>query len=587
MKVSTLTFLFLWIATGAARGATMYVARAIVTMDGAGSTAEAVAVEDGRIVAVGTRAEVEAALRGKTHLLDERFARDVILPGFIDPHAHLQNYGVVMRAPYIGYYDVPMPDGSVQKGARTPDEVLDRLRAAVAAEARQPLIFAFGADPIYFGGRHFTAAFLDQASSTKPIVIELSSGHVLVCNTPALRLLEQTKGWETLLATRGVVKDAYGKPTGELDELAAGGFAASVFAPMRPDLFSERGGQLRALREAGELVRRGGVTTATDLLVGFGPEDDLQFVRDIYATETAAPAFPVRVVLYYYGPSLVADACPVKTDAPCTAAARLLAKQKQGDTEKLRTGGVKFVMDGSVQGYTGQLLPKPGYWNGSANPIWNIEEPQLVHDALPFWKEQFQIRTHVNGDGSVEALLSALATLQKLAPWRDHRTTFEHVPVVRDEQYRRIAAANAAVDLFTNHIYYWGEEHNVITLGPERAARLAPVATAKSLNIPYGFHSDAPVTPSRPLFAVWCAVNRETPTGGVLGPNQRVSALDALRGITSGAAYLLRMESEIGSIEPGKRADFTVLAENPLTVPPRTIKDIPIRATVLGGRVFD
>jgi len=107
---------------------------------------------------------------------------------------------------------------------------------------------------------------------------------------------------------------------------------------------------------------------------------------------------------------------------------------------------------------------------------------------------------------------------------------------------------------------------------------------AEQHRVPYSFHSDAPVTPPMPLFAAWCAVNRVTTNGGVLGPEHRIGVPEALHAITAGAAYLLRMEHEIGTISPGKRADFAVLGEDPLAVAPIDLKDVPVTATVLGGK---
>ncbi|MGH2603066.1 MAG: amidohydrolase family protein, partial [Dehalococcoidia bacterium] len=132
----------------------------------------------------------------------------------------------------------------------------------------------------------------------------------------------------------------------------------------------------------------------------------------------------------------------------------------------------------------------------------------------------------------------------------------------------------------------YGEQHYTIVMGPERANGIDSPAMAMQYGIPFSMHSDAPVTTLEPLFAAWCAVNRVTTTGGVLGPEHRISVPDALHAITLGAAYLLKLEHEIGSIEAGKRADFAVLEENPLDVPPNELKNIPITATVLGGRVF-
>jgi predicted amidohydrolase YtcJ len=139
-------------------------------------------------------------------------------------------------------------------------------------------------------------------------------------------------------------------------------------------------------------------------------------------------------------------------------------------------------------------------------------------------------------------------------------------------------------NIFTNHIWYWGDQHHDITVGPERARRMEACATAERLGVPFSIHSDAAVTPLGHLHTMWCAVNRVTPSGRVLGENERISAESALRSVTTGAAYQLHADNEFGSVECGKAADFTVLEESPLTIDPMGIKDIGVWGTIVGGQ---
>jgi predicted amidohydrolase YtcJ len=152
--------------------------------------------------------------------------------------------------------------------------------------------------------------------------------------------------------------------------------------------------------------------------------------------------------------------------------------------------------------------------------------------------------------------------------------------------FRRIKALGLCCNLFANHIYYWGEEHIALTMGLSRAARMDACGTALRLGIPFAMHSDAPVTPLAPLFTAWCAVMRQTAAGRVLGEGERIAVADALRAITLGAAYTLKMDHLVGSIEIGKFADFAVLDEDPLEADPDRLKDIAVHATLRGGTVF-
>ena len=155
-----------------------------------------------------------------------------------------------------------------------------------------------------------------------------------------------------------------------------------------------------------------------------------------------------------------------------------------------------------------------------------------------------------------------------------------------EAQFRRMARLGICANLFANHIFYWGDQHREITMGPDRARRMDACATALRSGVPLAIHSDAPVTPLAPLFTAWCAVNRLTASGEVLGPEECITVEQALYAITQGAAYTMKLDHELGSISAGKRADFAVLEEDPLEVPPAELKDVPVWGTVLGGRPF-
>ena len=150
--------------------------------------------------------------------------------------------------------------------------------------------------------------------------------------------------------------------------------------------------------------------------------------------------------------------------------------------------------------------------------------------------------------------------------------------------FDKMARLGVGANLFANHIYYWGDIHRTRTMGADRARRMDAAATALAAGVVISLHSDHPVTPVDPLFSMWCAVNRVTRSGHVLGPHDRITAAEALQAVTLGSAYLIHRDDELGSLEVGKWADFTVLGDNPLTVDPMTLKDIPVRGTVVAGR---
>lgn len=544
---------------------TVFAARRILTLNPRQPVATHVAVRDGRILAVGDLAQVSAWAPFE---LDERFRDHVLLPGFVEGHCHLKEGGV-WNAPYLGWFDRRDPDGRVWPGVRTLDAVVQRLAdldAQWRAEGRPddtPLV-AWGFDPIYFGGTRPTAADLDRASATRCIVIGHANGHLLTVNTAMLRVA----GIDHDTDVEGVIKSANGQPNGELQEPAA------MFLVLR---HIANGGLLGPLDDAtlngfAAIAVREGVTTATDLVNALSPHDVALLER-----HTAQDDWPVRLLpafkAFHGGPGAAAGVAHVQALLPRS-------------TERLRFGLVKMMLDGSIQGFSGRLR-WPGYFRREGNGIWVTAPSQYEADFETYHRGGLTIHTHTNGDEASEAAIAAITRVLSRAPRPGHRHTLQHGQLIDAAQFRQLAALGLGVNLFANHLWYWGDQHHDVTLGPDRAARLDACRSALDAGVPLGIHSDAPVTPLAPLFSVWCAVNRLTPQGRVLGPNERLTVEQALHAVTLGPAWTLGLDAEIGSIEVGKRADFAVLNADPTEVDPLTIKDIAVHSTVLGGRVFE
>jgi predicted amidohydrolase YtcJ len=269
---------------------------------------------------------------------------------------------------------------------------------------------------------------------------------------------------------------------------------------------------------------------------------------------------------------------------PADAVERALALRRRS-TDALRLGAIKVVADGSIQGYSARLR-WPGYVNGAPNGLW-YTAPEAIRECYALaLRHGVQVHTHTNGDEATALALDCMDQALREAPARDHRFTLQHVQLADAAQFRRMKALGLCANLFANHHYYWGDQHRAVTVGAERAERMNACATALREGVPLAIHSDAPITPLAPLFTAWCAVNRLTASGHVLGAHERIGVEQALQAITLGAAYTLHLDGEIGSIECGKRADFCVLDQDPTTVAPAALKDVRVWGTVQGGRVF-
>jgi predicted amidohydrolase YtcJ len=268
-----------------------------------------------------------------------------------------------------------------------------------------------------------------------------------------------------------------------------------------------------------------------------------------------------------------------------TAAVERAVDLRARSTDRLRLGRIKVVADGSIQGFTARLR-WPGYFNASPNGLWYTAPPQMWECYVKALRAGVQVHTHTNGDEATAMALDCIDSALVDAPRADHRFMLQHVQLADAAQMRRMKALGVGVNLFANHTYYWGDQHRQVTLGPERAERMNACATALREGVRVAIHSDAPITPMAPLFTAWCAVNRRTASGRVLGEHERISVPQALEAITLGAAWSLQLDGEIGSIECGKRADFCVLHEDPLQAPPEALKDLRIWGTVQAGRIF-
>ena len=540
---------------------TVFQARKILTMNPVQPQATHVAVRDGRVLAVG---DLDRAGAWGDYTLDTRFADQVLMPGLVEGHAHLTAGGLAQYS-FVGFHPRPAPAGLSWPGCRSFDEVVAQLQAAEAAltDPDAPLL-AWGFDPIFFGAERMTVEHLDRVSTTRLVVILHASHHLLNVNSAALRKAGIDRETDVEGVARFTVGDRAGEPNGELQEFAA------MFPVLRVigNAFRATGTSEAGLRRFGELAQRAGVTTSADF--GNDPSDE---GYAMLTRVTAEAAFPVRIV---------PGAMSLNHARSMEEHAALLHGRIKGNTDKLHYGIVKLFADGSIQGFSARLR-WPGYYNGHANGIWN-QPPEQLKASIDFFHAQgFQLHIHTNGDEATEVALDAIDAALQRTPRRDHRHTLQHCQMADEALFRRMANLGVCANLFANHLYYWGDAHRTLTLGPDRAERMDACATALRLGVPLAVHSDAPITALAPMFTAWCAVNRLTSSGHVLGANERISVADALRTITLGAAYTLGLDDRIGSIEVGKFADFCVMDDDPTEIDPVKLKDVRIAGTVLGG----
>ena len=527
----------------------------ILTMDSGGSQAQALAVRGETILAVGSDAEIMALADPHTVVTDLRGR--TMLPGFIDGHSHFVSAGL-MAATQLDLSSPPV--GGVKNIA----EIKGLIRAKAAETPKGEWILGFGYDDTGLEDkRHPLASDIDEVAPEHPVLLRHVSGHLSACNGLALAKANYTK--DTPDPVGGVIRrDEHGNPNGVLEEPPA---REPVFrhipAPTEADW-------MEGIKAA---YTAKGVTTAQDGFTATGDWGALKRAHELGLLRNRVQILP--------GVSRM----DINTFNTHVSGTQLTADGK------ISLGAAKLLADGSLQCYTGYLsnpyhkviydLPDGPMWRG-----YPMEpEQQFIEKVVGLHRQGWQLAIHGNGDDAIQMILNAYEEAQKRYPRADARHIVIHCQTVREDQLDRIKRLGVVPSFFVVHTYFWGDRHYEMFLGQDRAERISPLRSALKRGIPFSNHNDTFVTPIDPLLSVWSAVNRRTSGGRILGENQTIPVMDALRSVTSWAAYQACEERIKGSLEPGKLADFVILEANPLTVAKETIKDIGISATIVGDEV--
>lgn len=540
---------------------TIFRARHVRTLDPSRPVTDAVAVRDGIVIATGSVEELSGY--GDVNF-DDTFADRVLLPGFVEAHSHILE-GHLWAHEYVGWFDRIGPDGVLRPGTTSVDDLLDRLNtlSQVIEDPGETLI-VWGFDPIYFEGPRLAARHLDAVTPNRPILIFHASGHLATVNTA----LMTAEGFADGIEMEGVPVDADGRPLGELQEPAAMSLARTAMGTLFSGLVSAQ-----SIGRLAILANRAGCTTVSELGIA-----DLKNPagRAIWHEVLDDPACPIRISLFHNAGGDFRDIEEIVA---------FMSSLVDNGTDKVHYGNVKIILDGSIQGFTARLNP-PGYYRGQPNGIWLITPERLEELMRALHRAQVTVHAHCNGDEAVDVFCDAVEAAQGAHSWADHRHTVQHNQMTTQAQYRRMSALGMSANIFANHIYYWGDQHRDLILGPARAAAMDACASAEREGVRFSVHSDAAITPLGQLHTMWCAVNRLTASGQVLGEHECISAETALRAVTIDAAHQLRLDHRVGSLEPGKHADMVALGDDPIEVEPEAIRDIDIAGTVVSGRPF-
>lgn len=522
----------------------------LLTMDANNRVVEAIAVRDDRIEAVGSTDEIMALVEDDTLVTDLRGR--TMLPGFVDAHGHF---------PYSGMRVLGADLNSPPVGELTTmEEVLAALAERAAVTLAGDWVFGFNYDDTLLAEkRHPTRAELDAVSMEHPVVASHVSGHMMVANSVALEAIGINA--DTPDPEGGVIGRLPGssEPNGLLEETARLPLMVALQDVSLLDTY-------RLMKSAANEYSAVGVTTAQS--GGVTPE-----LATGLSLFSRLGVIPQRLILFPFETEFGEELFNGGYDPADYA------------TDRLVMGAVKLVADGSIQGFTGYLsLPYHTPYHGDADyrGYPSIPREKLFAQVAALHQAGYQIAIHGNGDQSIEDILDAFEAAQRQHPVADPRMILVHSQMSREDQVARMKDLGVTPSFFTAHTWYWGDRHRDIFLGPERAAVISPGRWARDYGLRVSSHLDTPVTPMLPLQAVWSQVFRQTHGGDVLGPQQRVGVMDALRAVTIDAAWQVFQEDNRGSLEPGKYADLVVLSGNPLDAP-MAMRELEVERTIVGG----
>ncbi|MEQ1497722.1 MAG: amidohydrolase family protein [Novosphingobium sp.] len=543
-------------------GITVFEAARIVTMEPSNPSARFVAVADGIILGTAnTLAELEPWTRGRTVQIDRRFAKDVLMPGLIDPHVHPMLAAVALNMPYLAPDDWKLPSG-FYPGVQTQPAYRQKLAEMLAGSKADPFL-CWGYHELFHGP--LDRAVLDQMSPDRPVIIWQRSFHDIIVNTAMMKRW----GFETQAQLDVAIAAAKANP--EHIDFAKAHFSETgtnvALAKMRPLILTPEKIQ-QGMAALKQMMLTSGVTTVSDMGIGVFASAEMEAGLIKAAFEQSRN--PSRVLLMPSAGKLnaVTDLDGWMANFTKTYASHHVRIDRR----------VKMLADGAFFGLN-MRMNAPGYLDGHIGK-WLTEPQYLRAEFTRFWAAGFSLHIHVNGDEGLDVVLGHLAELPRRA---NQTITLEHLGYSTEAQNRRIAQMGLMVSAQPNYIRVLGDVYEREGLGPDRAAQMNRLGSLERKGVPLGLHSDFNMAPIDPLYLAWVAANRITIGGKVKAPNERLSLGKALRAVTIEAAQVIGMDALVGSIAAGKKADFTVLDRDPYSVGAARLRELKVKGVIFEG----
>ena len=523
----------------------------ILTMKGyEASYAKAIEVRDNTIMKVAYTEEDKKSLINNVYAEIVDLKGKTLMPSFIDAHSHMVRFAQSLTTVDL-------------TGSTNMLEIAQKITNYIEVNKLKPdaWVVGFGYDNnLLPNKKNPDRDDLDKISTTHPIFITHASGHVGAMNSKAL---EEFGVNENTPDIPGGVIARYPnsrKPTGYMEEAAFMHYAQSIkFSFTDEDL-------MNFINQAEDVYLGYGITTAQDALISTA---EFPLINNMITNNR----FRIDVIGFV---DLKNSYSLAKTNSNMIG----------NYSNRFKIGGYKIFLDGSPQAKTAWLeqpyVSGPARYRGYGIYS-NSDVEKFVETALD---DKMQLQAHCNGDAAADQYINAFSNVMiKRNTTNNYRAVLVHSQIIREEQYTSMSNLNIIPSIFVAHVYYWGDVH-LANLGMERASQISASKTALNNNLAFTYHQDTPVIKPNMLETIWCAVNRITRDGVLLGENQKVTPYEALKAITINAAYQNKEEDIKGTIEEGKLADLVILSDNPITCDPMTIKDIEVLETIKEGKTL-
>jgi len=543
----------------------------VITLEDEQPKANAVFVDKGIIVAVGSDPELRLHLKETTQLIDLKGA--TLLPGFIDPHTH-----PVASSFLHGMIDL---SGFTHENQ---NEIWTHLESKIKNYSPGEWILCKGLDVVLVADLeppHIT--YLDSISPNNPLLILSLSMHSFWGNSLAFSAVGINKNSPNPTGSSYYGKDAGGNLNGYISEQAA-------FQPFRDTVINAMGSAVlkeKCVTILDEYAANGN-TCITSMGITTNDPDVIRLYQHLSSQQTSL----FNNILQRLG--LLPDRKPtvrnfvfVRDDAD-----HLLPFSPNNGDDYFKMTGVKFWYDGSP--YTGSMYLNEPFKSSTVNQekthvptghsgkaLWNNDE--IANRIKQYDSVGWQVAIHTQGDRAISETLNAF---EKSGIPKNSRHRLEHCLLPSKKDIQRMSKLGVSPSFHINHLWYYGEALEDHIIGRERTDKILPLKAAENNSLIFSLHADQPMFESNPLSLLHTAVNRKTRDGKIVGKSNKISVEQGLKSLTINAAWQIKMENKIGSIKPGKYADFVIIDQNPMMVDPEKIKDIHVLQTIVSGNII-